>query len=238
VIDADNVRRVLAVAAHPDDIDFGAAGTVAVLTDSGIEVSYCLVTDGDAGGFDPAVPRESIGAIRRAEQVAAAKEVGVTDVHFLGYPDGRVEASIALRRDIARVIRMVRPDRLICQSPVRNFTRLFASHPDHLATGEATLCAVYPDARNEFTFTELIDEGHAPWVVREVWMSAGPEPNHAVDITETFDRKMAALMRHESQMPDPEGIRQRVRAWVEATAKQFGLGDGRLAEAFQVIDTH
>src|SRR5436305_13163493 len=143
--------------AHPDDVDFGAAGTIAQLTDAGVEVTYCIITDGDAGGFDPAVPRTQIGAIRRAEQTAAAKEVGVTDVRFLGYPDGRLEVSFDLRRDIARVIREVRPQRVVCQSPQRNMVRIPASHPDHLASGEASLCAIFPDACYPFACTDLDD---------------------------------------------------------------------------------
>jgi len=111
VLDDAEIARVLSITAHPDDVDFGAAGTVARWTEAGIEVIYCVVTDGDAGGFDEDFPRSEMPALRRAEQVAAAKCVGVQDVRFLGYPDGRVEASLDLRRDLARVIRQVRPDR-------------------------------------------------------------------------------------------------------------------------------
>lgn len=231
------VERVLAITAHPDDVDFGAAGTVAAWTDAGIHVTYCIVTDGDAGGFDPAVPRDAIAGIRRAEQTAAAKEVGVHDLVFLGYPDGRLMPTLELRRDLSRVIRQVRPQRVICQCPERNFNRIYASHPDHLAAGEAALCAVYPDARNPFTFTELIAEGLEAWTVQEVWMSGGPNPQHAVDITDQLDRKIAALMRHESQLPDPSRIEGIVRSWGATQAAQFGLGDGRAAETFQIIDT-
>jgi LmbE family N-acetylglucosaminyl deacetylase len=160
VLGDDDVRRVLVVMAHPDDVDFAAAGTVATWADKGIEVAYLIVTDGDAGGFDPAVPRSEIAGIRRAEQTAAAKCVGVDDVRFLGYPDGRVEATLGLRRDIARVIRQVRPDRVVIPSPEHNLERIYANHPDHRAVGSAALDAVYPDARNPYTFTELLqDEG-------------------------------------------------------------------------------
>lgn len=231
------VRRALCVMAHPDDVDFGSAGTVAAWVKQGIEVSYCLVTDGDAGGFDPSVPRSEIAGIRRAEQTAAAEEVGVTDLTFLGYPDGLLVPSLDLRRDISRVIRRTRPDRVICQSPERNYQRIFASHPDHLAAGEATLCAVYPDARNPFTFTELMDEGLEPWTVREVWMGAFTNPNRFVDITDTVDMKLAALRRHESQLPNPEATLERVRQWVTATAKTAGLPDGSAAEGYLVIET-
>lgn len=237
MLDDSEVERVLCVMAHPDDVDFGCAGTVAAWSKAGIEVSYCIVTDGDAGGFDPTVPRAQIAGIRRAEQTAAAGEVGVTDLIFLGYPDGRLEATLDLRRDITRVIRQVRPDRVVCQSPDRNFQRIFASHPDHLAAGEATLCAVYPDARNPFTFTELADEGLEAWTVREVWMNAMQSPNRFFDITDTVDRKLAALRCHVSQLPDEEATLERVRQWVTATAKAAELPDGSAAEGFFVIET-
>src|SRR5260370_9032216 len=123
VIDDAEIGRILAITAHPDDVDFGAAATVARWTDMGIEVTYCVVTDGGAGGADEDFPRAEMPALRRAEQVAAAKCVGVHDVRFLGYPDGRVEATLELRRDLARVIRQVRPDPSVCPSPERNYAR-------------------------------------------------------------------------------------------------------------------
>ncbi len=233
----DAVERVLVITAHPDDVDFGAAGTVAVWSDAGIEVTYCIVTDGDAGGFDPGVPRSAIAGIRRAEQTAAAKEVGVERLVFLGHPDGRLEATLELRRDLARVIRQVRPQRVLLQSPERNYQRIFASHPDHLAAGEAALCAVYPDSRNPFTFTELIDEGLEAWTVSEVWMMAGPSSDRAVDVTAQVDRKLAALHCHVSQHTDADGMEERVRGWLTATASAFGLPAGSSAEAFTVIET-
>ena len=231
------VARVLSITAHPDDVDFGAAGTIASWTDAGIEVVYCIVTDGDAGGFDENFPRAEMPALRRAEQVAAAKCVGVHDVRFLGYPDGRVEATLELRRDLARVIRQVRPDRVLSQSPERNYVRLGISHPDHRAVGSATLDAVYPDARNPFAFPELRDrERLAAWTVREVWI-AGGTPDHYVDVTDTFARKVAALRAHESQTGHTDDLTERLRTRLAAMARQGGLPDGRLAEAFQVLDT-
>jgi len=124
------------VTAHPDDVDFGAAGSVATWVKAGIEVAYCIVTDGDAGGSDRTITRPEMAVIRRDEQRAAAAEVGVTDVTFLGYPDGRLVSSIDLRRDISRQVRIHRPERLVCQSPDRMWERIGASHPDHLAAGE------------------------------------------------------------------------------------------------------
>ena len=233
----DDVERVLVVTAHPDDVDFGAAGTVATWTDAGVAVSYCIVTDGDAGGFDPDVPRTEIPRIRRAEQTAAAAAVGVTDLEFLGYPDGRLVVSIELRRDLSRAIRRVRPHRVVCQSPERMWDRLFASHPDHLAAGEATVCAVYPDSRNAFAHPELLADGFDPWTVSELWVMATSEPNRYVDITDALDRKLAALLAHESQHTDPEGTVARVREWGESNGKVAGFGDGRAAEGFRVVET-
>jgi LmbE family N-acetylglucosaminyl deacetylase len=233
--DDAEVSRILVVAAHPDDVDFGLAGTVATWTDAGLEVVYCIVTDGDAGGHDPAVSRADMAVLRRAEQLAAAKCVGVSDVRFLGYPDGRLEPSLDLRRDIARVIRQVRPDRVACQSPERNYLRLPTSHPDHRAAGSAALDAVYPDARNQFAFPELADEGLDPWIVPQVWISGGPQPNHFVDITGTFDRKVAALRAHESQTGHMTNLEEMLRGWLSRSAAMGGLADGRLAEAFQVL---
>lgn len=237
-MDDDDVSRILVITAHPDDVDFGAGGTVASWTAAGVEVGYCVVTDGDAGGFDPAVPRAEIPAIRQAEQRAAAAELGVSEVAFLGYPDGRLVVSLELRRDLSRVIRRFRPDRVVCQSPERNYQRIYASHPDHLAAGEAAISAVYPDARNEFAYPELMAEGLAPHVVREVWvMGGGDGANRYVDITDTFDRKLAALHRHVSQLPDADGLEERLRSWGRATAAAGGLADDRLAEGFQVVST-
>ena len=232
-----DVERALVVTAHPDDVDFGAAGTIATWTDAGVEVTYCIVTDGDAGGFDPEVPRSEIPRIRRAEQTAAAAVVGVHDVEFLGYPDGALEVSIDLRRDISRVIRRVRPQRVVTQSPERVWDRLFASHPDHLATGEATVCAIYPDARNPFAHPALLAEGFEAWTVSELWIMATSQPSHFVDVTDAVDRKLAALRCHESQHPDVDGMEERIRGWVAMTAKAAGYDDGRAAEGFRLIQT-
>ena len=236
VRDNSEISRVLAIAAHPDDLDFGAAGTIAAWTGDGIDVVYCLVTDGDAGGFDESFPRAEMASLRRAEQLAAATCVGVHDVRFLGYPDGRVEATLGLRRDLARVIRQVRPDRVVCPSPERNYARIGASHPDHRAVGSAALDAVYPDARNPFAFPELrAAEGLEAWTVPEVWMSASPTPDHYVDVTKTFQRKIAALREHKSQTAHLADLEERLRGWLGANASRAGLPDGSLAEAFQVL---
>jgi LmbE family N-acetylglucosaminyl deacetylase len=232
------IERILVVTAHPDDVDFGAAGSVAVWTSQGIEVSYCIVTDGEAGGSDPSVPRSEMAAIRRAEQTAAAECVGVTDLKFLGHADGRVQASIDLRRDISRAIREVRPQRVVAQSPQRNFQRIYASHPDHLATGEATLCAVYPDARNLFAHPELLEhEDLEPWTVPEVWIMTASEAGVHVDTTAVIDRKVKALLCHTSQIADADAIDKLIRDWGASVGKSRGLPEGSYAEAFQRVET-
>jgi LmbE family N-acetylglucosaminyl deacetylase len=238
VLEDHEVERVLVVSAHPDDVDFGSAGTIAGWTAAGIEVSYCICTDGDAGGFDPTVDRAEIPGIRRAEQIEAAKQVGVHDLRFLGYPDGALVASMELRRDISRVIRQVRPQRMIIQSPDRNWARIGASHPDHLASGVAAIAAIYPDARNPYAHRELLlDEGLEAWEVSETWLQAHPENNHWVDITDTFDQKLAALWAHVSQTGHVDGLEERIRGWVAFNAERAGLPEGRLAEAFFVVST-
>ena len=194
------MNRVLVVTAHPDDVDFGAAGSVATWVKAGLEVAYCVVTDGDAGGSDRSISRPDMARLRREEQRAAADEAGVSNVTFLGYPDGRLTASIELRRDISRAVRVFRPERLVCPSPERNWERIGASHPDHMAAGEAAVCAAYPDARNPFAHPDLLEEGLEPFAVKELWLMAAPRPNRAVEITDSFDRKLAALRRHESQI--------------------------------------
>ncbi|MGN6792486.1 MAG: PIG-L deacetylase family protein [Streptosporangiaceae bacterium] len=236
MVDDAEVARILVITAHPDDVDFGLAGTVATWTDAGIDVVYCIVTNGDAGGSDPSMSRADMAVLRQAEQTAAAKCVGVGDVRFLGYPDGRVEASLDLRRDLARVIRQVRPDRVTCPSPERNYARMPTSHPDHRAVGSAALDAVYPDARNPFAFPELAAEGLDPWTVHQVWISGGPQPNRFVDITDTFDRKIAALRAHESQTGHMDNLADMLRGWLSRSAELGGLPAGRLAEAFQTIE--
>ena len=229
-----DVTRVLAVFAHPDDVDFGAAGTVASWVDEGIDVAYLVVTRGDAGGFD-ATPRDEIPNLREAEQRAAATAVGVKQVEFLdGYVDGTLTPTLELRKDITAAIRRYRPDRVLTSSPLRRWERLAGpSHPDHLAVGEATTCAIYPDARNPFAFTDL---GLEPWFVREIWYTGGPSPDYPVDITTTFDRKLAAVRAHATQLarPDVEAI---LRERLATVAASLGLPPGALAEAFTIIST-
>jgi len=237
VLSDEGVERVLVITAHPDDVDFGAAGSVATWTDAGIEVTYCLVSNGEAGGSDRNQPREEMARLRQEEQRAAAAIVGVHDLRFLGYPDGRLEATLDLRRDLSRVIRQVRPQRVVAQSPERLLDRIYASHPDHLAAGEAALCAVYPDSRNPFAHPELLDEGWEPWTVGEVLLTSSRETDVVVDTTAALDRKVAALRCHSSQHDDPTPYTDLLRAWGAEAAAAAGLPEGHVAEAFRRVVT-
>ena len=232
----EGVTRALVVTAHPDDVDFGAGGTVMALIKAGVQVTFCICTDGDAGGFDDSTDRSEIPAIRRAEQVAAAAVYGVTDVRFLGYKDGYLEPSHDVQRDIVRVMRQVQPQLVLTQSPERNWERLPSSHPDHMAAGEATARALYPAVRNPYAYPELrTKEGLEAWTVNWLWLQGHVEPNHWVDTTEFFARKVKALEAHASLTSHMEGLEDMLRSWGEMQAAAAGFETGRLAEAFRQI---
>jgi LmbE family N-acetylglucosaminyl deacetylase len=230
-------ERVLIICAHPDDVDFGSSATVATFGKFGIDVRYCIVTNGEAGGNDRTQSRVEMAKVRQEEQRAAAAEVGVSDLTFLGYPDGRLQPTIELRRDLSRVIRTVKPDLVIAPSPERNWNVIYASHPDHLAAGEAAVNAVYPDSRNPFAHPELLDEGLEPHTVGALWITAGSGANVAVDTTDAFDRKVAALASHKSQGGDDPAMRERMLMWGKGNAAAAGLPEGRLAEVYWSIAT-
>ncbi len=234
-------ERVLIVIAHPDDAEFWAGGTIARWTDAETEVTYCVLSDGEAGGFDPVVPRSQIPQVRRAEQGEGAALLGVHDVRFFGLGEGGFrQERRELHVDLVRVIRQVRPQRVVTWSPEWNWQRFRSCHPDHLATGAEVLTAIYPDAGNSFALTMLKEqEGLDAWTVPEVWLINSParEVNHYVDITDTFDRKVAAVRAHASQIKDPDKLADRLRERIAANTAAAGLPEGRLAEAFQVVVT-
>jgi LmbE family N-acetylglucosaminyl deacetylase len=232
----DPPGKALVVVAHPDDIDFGMAGTVAALTTAGTEVVYAIATSGEAG---PPEDRDRIelAAMREAEQRAAAAAVGVTDVRFLGLPDGHLVADLDLRRCISSVIRTVRPDLVLQQSPDRRYDRIYASHPDHLAVADATLSAVYPDARNPHAHPSLLLEGLEPHSVPEVWITGLEPVDLFVDITDVIDRKIAALSSHSSQVGWIDDIDGLLRNWAADMNTQYGLPEGRLTEGFRRVAT-
>jgi LmbE family N-acetylglucosaminyl deacetylase len=231
----DTPTRALVIAAHPDDADFGAGGLIALWTSRGCEITVVCVTDGDSGGFDASVPREDVPGMRRAEQQAAADALGVQQCVFLGHRDGFVTVDEDLRRDLTRVVRQARPEVVLTHAPERNYRFVFLYHPDHLATGAAALAAVYPDARNEFAFPEL---DLPSWEVAQVWQFGGPHDDTAVDVTDVFEAKVKACSAHGSQTPMLDrSVEEELREHLGRTAAEHGLPEGRLAEAYRVVDT-
>ncbi len=227
---ASDVERILVVVAHPDDAEFWLGGTAAIWTGSGIAVTYLVLTDGDAGGFDPAIPRSEIPQIRRAEQEQAAEVLGVSDVRFAGLVEGGIDGMDHwLHQELVRVLRQVRPQRVVTWSPEWNWERFRSCHPDHLATGAAVLRAIYPDAGNRFALPNLLDdEGLEPWTVDEVWLINSPaqEVNRYVDVTDAFDRKVAAVSAYPSQVKDQAALRERLRDRIAANTAAAGLPAG------------
>jgi len=230
------IRQVLVFAAHPDDVDFGAAGTIAGWTSAGVKVAYCIMTDGDAGGFDES-HRAGITAMRAREQASAAAIVGVEDIRFLGQRDGYLEASHEVIKQVVALIREIRPDVVLSMHPERAWDRIQKSHPDHLACGEAVTRAVYPAVENPYAYPELAEAGLAAYKVPYLWFYGGPREreNHFVDVTDYVDAKLAAIRIHASQHPDLDRMDATVRANLLANAARCGLDEGRSAEAFHVV---
>ncbi|HEX6509087.1 MAG TPA: PIG-L deacetylase family protein, partial [Chloroflexota bacterium] len=199
----DEIQRAMVVFAHPDDGEFGSAGTIAKMTREGKYAVYVVASDGSKGSSDPDMTPQRLTKIRQDEQRAAAKIVGVDDVCFLNFPDGMLEPTMELRKAITAAIRRYKPDVVIAQSPVRDLSAsMYVQHPDHLATGEATFAAIYPSCRDRLSFPELLAEGLEPHVVPELWVSGTGVPDYFVDISETLDTKVEALLAHASQVGD------------------------------------
>lgn len=229
------LKTVLAVAAHPDDLEFGAAATIAGLSAAGVNVVYGVLTSGDAGGFDPDA-REQMAEVRQAEQRGAAEQVGVEQVEFLDAKDGYVEANHDLIRQLVALIRRVRPDMVITSHPERDYTRLQRSHPDHLACGEAVVRAAYPAVENPFAYPELAADGLDAFKLRWLGLMGGPDryTNLTVDVTGTAQRKITALNEHVSQHPDPAQMRRFVLKQMESLHPE----DGRFAEPFHLVQVN
>lgn len=227
----DELMRVLCIYAHPDDTEFTIGGSVALWAEQGAEVTYCIITDGGAGSNDPNQSLTQLIVIREAEQRAAAAELGVKDVLFLGYTDGTLEPTIELRRTLTRLIRQLRPHRVVCGDPTAVlYDDEYINHPDHRAAAEAALYAVFPSAVTRPIFPELLAEGFEPHQVREVYISSPVEPTTYVDISTTLERKIQALRHHKSQVDPGDG--QWIRDWASETGKAADLS---AAEAFRVM---
>ncbi|HTK06333.1 MAG TPA: PIG-L deacetylase family protein [Ktedonobacteraceae bacterium] len=227
------LRKVaLVVVAHPDDAEFMAAGTVATWAADGWDVHYVICTDASGGGPDHAEDvspeaRKVISNIRKREQRAACDVLGAKDIVFLDYPDGLLEPSMALRRDLVRVFRQYRPSRVICQSPDRNWERGYAIggyHPDHLAAGTATISAFYPASQNGWDFPELLQEDLKPHKIHEIYFAGAPTANFAVDISATIDKKIESLRAHASQLADEfDEIEGWIKKWTVEIGKKHGM---------------
>lgn len=231
----------LVVAAHPDDPDFGVAGTAARLVREGNVVHYLLVTSGDAGSEDPTIPPSDLMRVREAEQEQAAQILGLSGVHFLRYPDGELEPTVELRKSIVRVMRRLKADVVLCQDPrsLVDDDGTYLNHPDHRAAGQAALDAAFPAAGNPSAFRDLLDEGLPAHKVREVWLyfTSAPYVNHWVDIGDTLELKVKALEAHASQIGEwgsDGGLRRAMFAWAEETAKRGQL-ECQYAESFQRV---
>jgi LmbE family N-acetylglucosaminyl deacetylase len=226
-------ERVLVVAAHPDDIEFGAAGTVARWVGEGATVRYLLVTRGDKGSDDPSADMAALARLREDEQRAAAAELGVEGVDFLDEPDGQVEPSLALRERITRAIRAFRPEVVMTHDPTVLFVNNeWVNHPDHRVVGQATVDAVFPTARDPLNFRAHLDEGLEPWKVAELYLWSTNEANQLVDIGATLERKVASLARHASQFRAFDDVAR----WVRRRSEELGERAGyQAAEGFRRV---
>jgi LmbE family N-acetylglucosaminyl deacetylase len=231
--------RVLVVIAHPDDAEFICGGLLARWSREGYAISYCLCTDGNHGSSDPEMTPERLATIRREEQREAARAFGSTELHFLGYNDSELEPSIALRRDITRIIRKTRPHIVVCQDPATFwFGSGYINHPDHRAAAEAALGAIMPSSDTRMIFPELLAEGYEPHKVCEVYLIGTNSPNIWVPLAaEDIDLKLQALKAHKSQLGSggfEERVRQRAAAGGEEARKQ-GV-DCEFAEGFRRVE--
>lgn len=226
--------RALVVSAHPDDIEFGCAGTVAKWADEGAEITFCIVTDGSTGTQDRALMGGGLAKARRLESERAASVLGAKEIKWLDYRDGYVEYTLDLRKDIARQFRIHRPHRYVVMDPAPTVDDRFVNHPDHRAVGQASLDVVLTAGTTPGHFPELLDEGVEPWRgLRELWiMGPGAKPV-VVDISDYIDRKIEALMCHASQVGDDA---ERIGGFVRTFTAELGKAHGYAhAESFQVI---
>lgn len=224
--------RILGIFAHPDDAEFTCGGSAAVWAAEGAQITYVVITNGAAGSNDPNQNLEELVRIREAEQRAACAVLGVQDVIFLGYSDGTLQPTLELRRELTRIIRQLKPDRVISGDPTAVFYgNDYINHPDHRAAAEATIYAVFPSAVTRPIFPELLAEGYEPHQVKEVYISGdAAQVNTYIDISSTLERKIEALRCHKSQLDPGDG--QWIRDWATEIGK---AGNLEYAEAFRVM---
>jgi LmbE family N-acetylglucosaminyl deacetylase len=228
-----NGGPVMAIFAHPDDPEFVAGGTLARWAAAGRQLIYVILTDGSKGSSDPTITTEALIQTRQREQRDAARALGCADVVFLPYEDAMLESTIAVRRDVVREIRRFRPEIVVCFDPTVFWVGdAYIQHPDHRASGEAALAAIFPAARDRLTFPELLAEGLDPHNVDDIYLASPADPNCWIDIGDTIERKTAAMALHRSQVGDPEATARLLRAFAREAGRARGLG---YAEAFRFI---
>ncbi|MEN8242551.1 MAG: PIG-L deacetylase family protein [Chloroflexota bacterium] len=228
-----NPERVMVVVAHPDDPEFGAAGTCAVWAAQGAEVTYVIVTDGSKGSAEADMTREKLVELREVEQREAGEAVGVSELVFLRQPDGEVSNTYQLRELIVRQIRKFKPDVLVTHDPTSRIVGgRYLNHRDHRVVGDTTLDAIFPLARDRLNFPEHEAEGLAPHKVLDVFLIFSDQPNYWVDISTTVEQKIKALQAHKSQVGDPEELAERIYLRTRAAAEKVSFEYG---EAFRRV---
>ncbi len=232
-------RRVLAVMAHPDDVEFMAGGTVAQWARAGVEIHYCLLTDGNSGSRDPSLTPMQLAALRREEQQAAGAQIGVKSYAFLGQHDGRLINTIDLRLQIARVIRRVQPDTVLTCDPLNFYSPRYINHPDHRAAAETTLASVMPLANTRLAAPELLEEGLEPHDVTFVYMASPVNPTHWIALSdEDMACKVAMMGAHTTQVSNGWDFKGMLTGFAQESARaarEHGI-ECELAESFYVVN--
>jgi LmbE family N-acetylglucosaminyl deacetylase len=230
-------KTILAVGAHPDDMEFGASGTLSKLVEEGNDAYLIICTDGSRGSDDPEMTHERLAKIRREEQESAAKIEGIKQIFFLNHEDTQLVSDLKLKEEIVRIIRTVRPEIVITMDPTFYYSSSFASsigfsfinHTDHRAAALATMDAVFPLSRDRLTFLEHEKEGLAPHKTKELWMTSLDKTDYIFDISETLEKKIKALSMHKSQFKDFSKVEKMIRDRAEYFGKQRGY---KFAENF------
>jgi LmbE family N-acetylglucosaminyl deacetylase len=226
-------ERVLVIVAHPDDPEFGAAGTVALWASQGAKITYVIVTDGSKGSAEKEMTRQRLVALREEEQTLAAAEVGVNDLVFLKQPDGEIENNDHLRELLVRQIRLHKPDVLITHDPTSRIVgNRYLNHRDHRTVGDATLDAVFPLARDRLNYPEHEAEGLEPHKTLDIFLIFSDQPNYWVDISPTIDKKIKSLQAHKSQIAHLDELDERIRERGRNSAEQVSFEYG---EAFRRV---
>ena len=220
--------------AHPDDIEFGVAGTAAKWARHGSDVTYVVLTDGNVGTHDPELTQEGLAEIRRTEQTAAANVAGITRCLYLGYHDGLLEPSLELRKQLVQLIRTYKPNAVVCGDPAMYFRGDRINHPDHRAAAKAAIDAVFPACEMRLLYPDLLAAGLEPHKVNYVYISTFEDANYYVDISETIELKLKALREHKSQLGewDPE---ERIKGWNSELGRKVGFA---YAEVYRRMTIH